>query len=138
LTKNVSRQLFNAAVIGIAASLALAFFILVVLTRDIQLAVMAIISIGGVVVSLICAMVWLGWDLSGWLKLEVKRRERGGDREGDIAAMIFSCLAESWGHDFPTLTHFSFIYDCLPASRACASPEFSGKLGRLHQGVGLY
>ena len=64
-TSSFFPQLYNAAVIGIAASLALAFLILILLTRDLQLAVMAIFSIGGVVVSLICAIVWLGWDLSG-------------------------------------------------------------------------
>ena len=67
-------QLFAAAVLGIGASLAIAFLILLLLTYDVQLAVMAIVSIGGVVVSLICAMVWLGWDLSGTLTSKNVRR----------------------------------------------------------------
>ncbi|EGD75300.1 hypothetical protein PTSG_06952 [Salpingoeca rosetta] len=55
--------LLRAAIVGIAASLSLAFVIIIVMTRDITLSVMSIISIGGVVVSLIALMVMLGWTL---------------------------------------------------------------------------
>lgn len=56
--------LLDAAVVGIAASLSLAFFIILIMTREFLLSVMSIVSIGGVVASLIAAMVMMGWSLS--------------------------------------------------------------------------
>lgn len=60
----LEQTLLEAAIIGIGASLALGFVIIVVLTQDVLLSLMAITSIGGVVASLIGAVVWLGWTLS--------------------------------------------------------------------------
>lgn len=55
--------LLNAALIGIGGSLGLAFGIILITTRDVVISILSIISIGGVVVSLICMLVWFGWSL---------------------------------------------------------------------------
>ena len=60
----LEQTLLSAAVIGIGASLSLAFVIIVALTADFLLSLMAIAAIGGVVTTLIAIVVWLGWSLS--------------------------------------------------------------------------
>ena len=60
----LEQTLLQAAVIGIVASISLSFVVIVVMTSDFLLSLLAIVSIGGVVTSLIAMIVWMGWSLS--------------------------------------------------------------------------
>jgi hypothetical protein len=60
----LEQTLLRAAVVGIAASISLSFVVIVILTSDFLLSVLAILGIGGVVTSLIAIIVWMGWSLS--------------------------------------------------------------------------
>lgn len=59
----LEKTLFESATIGIAVSLSVAGLIMFIFLRNLLIVALAIFSIGGIVASLICFMVWIGWSL---------------------------------------------------------------------------
>eukprot|EP00040_Diaphanoeca_grandis_P005674 m.33974 g.33974 ORF g.33974 m.33974 type:complete len:1031 (+) comp16909_c0_seq1:328-3420(+) len=49
---------------GMGVSLAIAFVVIVITTNDVLLSLMSVFTIGGIVVSLMATIVWMGWTIS--------------------------------------------------------------------------
>jgi predicted RND superfamily exporter protein len=60
----LDKVLLRSALVGIGASLTIAFIIILASTTDLILTCLSMVSIGGTVASLIAMIVWIGWKMS--------------------------------------------------------------------------